>query len=61
MIAAPRRMTARPIVTMTIEKAGSPSIGRMTRRSIARPSSIASGTVTASSGKNERPSEVDSE
>ena len=54
MVATPRRMTARPIVTMTIEKAGSPSIGRMTSRSIARPISIAIGRTTRSNGKKER-------
>ena len=40
-IVRPRRITARPTVTMTIANGGSPSIGRMKMRSSARPSAIA--------------------
>ena len=36
-----RRITASAIVTMTVEKTGSPSIGRITTRSMASPSSTA--------------------
>ena len=36
-----RRMTASPIVTMTVANTGSPSIGRITRRSMTRPSRMA--------------------
>ena len=36
-----RRITARPMVTMTVANTGSPSIGRITMRSITRPSRTA--------------------
>ena len=36
-----RRITARPIVTITVAKTGSPSIGRITTRSMTRPSTTA--------------------
>ncbi len=36
-----RRMTASPIVTITVANNGSPSIGRITRRSMTRPSTTA--------------------
>ena len=36
-----RRITASPIVTMTVANTGSPSIGRITSRSITRPSTTA--------------------
>ena len=55
MIVIPRSMTARPLVTMTIEKIGSPSIGRMKIRSRASPITIAMGIVTIISGTKERP------
>ena len=35
-----RRITARPIVTITVANTGSPSIGRITTRSMTRPSTI---------------------
>ena len=36
-----RRITASPIVTITVANTGSPSIGRITRRSMTRPSTMA--------------------
>ena len=38
---AERRITARPIVTMTVANTGSPSIGRITTRSMTNPRRIA--------------------
>jgi hypothetical protein len=52
----PRRITASPTVAITIEKTGSPSIGRMISRSSTRPMTMEIGIVTTSRGKNDSPS-----
>jgi hypothetical protein len=52
----PRRITASPTVAITIEKTGSPSIGRMMSRSSTSPIAMEMGIVTTSSGKNDSPS-----
>ena len=58
MIVVPRRITASPIVTMTMANCGSPSIGRMKMRSSSKPISIAAGMVMAISATKWRLSEL---
>ncbi|MDT4861643.1 hypothetical protein FQZ97_962560 [compost metagenome] len=54
-ITVDRITTATPMVTITRENIGSPSIGRMNTRSISRPSNMAVGRVVASRPKNPMP------
>lgn len=51
IVMSERRMTASATVTSTVEKIGSPSIGRVTKRSMSRPNSMAKTMAPAMTTK----------